>query len=65
MLSENVDPKSLLYNDINDINKFDLDNILYFLKHYKDNEKNKFVNIGKIYNKQTALDVIAKYTLDN
>lgn len=28
-------------------------------------KKNKFVNIGKIYNKQTALDVIAKYTLDN
>lgn len=39
VLSENVDPKSKLYNDINDINKFDLDNILYFLKHYKDNEK--------------------------
>ena len=35
VLSEKVDPKSKLYNDINDINKFDLDNILYFLKHYK------------------------------
>ena len=46
-----------------DINKIDMDNILYFLKHYKDNENNKFVNVGKIYNKQTALDVISKYTL--
>ena len=65
VLTDNVDPKSKLFNDINDLNKIELDNILYFLKHYKDNEKNKFVNVGKIYNKKTALDVIAKYTLDN
>ena len=65
VLSDSLDPKSKLFNDVNDINKIDLDNILYFLKHYKDNETNKFVNIGKIYNKQTALDVVAKYTLND
>ena len=65
VLSDKLDPKSKYYNDVNDINKVDLDNIIYFLTHYKDNENNKFVNIGKIYNKQNALDVVAKYTLDN
>lgn len=64
VLSDSLDPKSELVNDIVDINNFDLNKILYFLKHYKDNEHNKYVNIGKIYNKQTALDVILKYKLN-
>lgn len=63
VLDDKCDPKSKHFNDLIDINKIDMDNILYFLKHYKDNEKNKYVNVGKIYNKQTALDVISKYTL--
>lgn len=63
VLSNNLDPKSKYINDINDINKVDLDNILYFLKHYKDNEDGKFVNIGKIYNKKKADKVIKQYTL--
>lgn len=63
VLDDKSDAKSKYFNDLMDINKIDMDNILYFLKHYKDNEKNKYVNVGKIYNKQTALDVISKYTL--
>ena len=65
VLDENLDPKSKYFNDISDINKVDLDNIIYFLKHYKDNESNKYVNVGKVYNRKTAEDVIKKYTLDN
>ena len=55
---------SKLINDMVDINKVDFDNIIYFLKHYKDNELNKYINIGKIYDKQIALDVISKYSLN-
>jgi len=65
VLDENLDPKSKYLNDISDMNKVDLDNILYFLRHYKDNEENKYVNVGKIYNKKSAENVIKKYTLDN
>jgi inorganic pyrophosphatase len=64
VLDDKLDHKSKYYNDINDINKGDLDNILYFLQHYKDNESDKYVNIGKIYNKSEADKVIKKYTLD-
>ena len=64
VLADSLDPKSKLINDIADINKVDFDNIIYFLKHYKDNELNKYVNIGKIYDKKTALDVISKYSLN-
>ena len=64
VLSDSLDPKSKLINDMVDINKVDFDNIIYFLKHYKDNELNKYVKIGKIYDKQTALDVISKYSLN-
>ena len=35
-----------------------MDNILYFLRHYKDNEEDKYVNVGKIYNKKKAEKVI-------
>lgn len=64
VLADSLDPKSRLINDIADINKVDFDNIIYFLKHYKDNELNKYINIGKIYNKQTSLNLISKYSLN-
>lgn len=63
VLDDKIDPKSKYINNLDDINKYELDNIIYFLKHYKDNEKNKFVNIGKIYNKAEALEVVSKYSL--
>ena len=63
VLDDKIDPKSKNINNLNDINKYELDNIIYFLKHYKDNEKNKFVKIGKVYNDVEALDVISKYSL--
>ena len=61
--SEKLDKKSKYINDINDVNKGDLDDIIYFLNHYKDNENNKFVKVGKTYNKDEALKVIKKYTI--
>ena len=64
VLADSLDPKSKLINEITDINKVDFDNIVYFLKHYKDNESDKYVKIGKIYDKENALNVISKYKLN-
>ena len=61
VLDEKLDPKSKYFNDITDINQSDIDNIIYFLSHYKDNENDKFVKIGEIYDKTIALEVIEKY----
>ena len=49
VLDEKLDRRSKFINGLNDINKVELDNIVYFLSHYKDNEKNKHVIIGDIY----------------
>ena len=65
ILDDSSDPKSQYINDIVDINKIDLDNIKYFLIHYKDNEKNKFINVGNFYNKNEAENIISKYTLND
>ena len=59
---DKIDPKSTFINNIEDLNKNDLEMIIYFLKHYKDNE-NKFINVGEVYNKDIAEEVIKKYTL--
>ena len=59
---DKIDPKSTSINNIEDLNKNELKMIIYFLKHYKDNE-NKFINVGEVYNKDIAEEVIKKYTL--
>ena len=41
VLDDKLDRRSKYINSLNDINKVDLDNIVYFLSHYKDNEINK------------------------
>ena len=46
-----------------DVRQSTIDNIIYFLSHYKEGEKNKYVNIGNIYNKNKALEIIKKYSL--
>jgi|TARA_B110000037_G_C17069092_1_gene485069 inorganic pyrophosphatase len=63
VLDEKLDNKSIYINDIGDINKGTLAHIIYFLNHYKDNEKDKYVEVGKIYNKSVALNKIKQYTL--
>ena len=59
---DKIDAKSTFINNIEDLNKNDLNMIIYFLKHYKDNES-KFINVGEVYNKDTAEEIIKKYTL--
>lgn len=49
--------------DISELKSYDLNNIIYFLKHYKDGEKNKFVKLGEISGKSDALKFINDHTL--
>ena len=63
VLDEKLDNKSFYINDIKDINEGSLEHILYFLNHYKDNEKNKYVEVGEIYNRDKALKKIKQFTL--
>lgn len=63
VLDEKLDRKSKFINGLKDINKVELDNIVYFLSHYKDNEKDKHVFIGEIYDKHKALEIIKQFSL--
>jgi inorganic pyrophosphatase len=58
VLVEKADPKSKYLDNISDINEHDLNCIKYFLRHYKDGEKDKFVKVGDFYNKEHALEVL-------
>jgi len=55
-----VDPSSEYINDIDDLPKCLLNKILHFFQHYKDNEKNKFVNIIGFENKEFAEKIYLK-----
>lgn len=63
VLSDKIDKQSKYISDINDIRQSTIDNIIYFLSHYKEGELNKYVKIGEIYNKKKALEIIKKYSL--
>lgn len=63
VLSDNIDKQSKYISDINDIRQSTIDNIIYFLSHYKEGEQNKYVNIGELYNRKKALEIIEKYSL--
>lgn len=64
ILHDKCDPNSKYINDITDLNNSTIDNLIYFLQHYKDGEEGKFVEVDKTpYNKTTALEIIEKYTV--
>ena len=50
--------KKDLVTDVDDINPYTLECIRYFLEHYKDGEKNKFIQLGETYGREEALLVI-------
>ena len=61
VLDEKVDKENNHIKDIDDVTETMLTNIIYFLSHYKDNDANKFINIGKVYNKEKAIQFVNKY----
>jgi len=58
VLDDNLDKENNHIKDIDDITEIMLNNIIYFLSHYKDNDDDKFINIGKVYNKEKAIQFI-------
>ena len=58
VVDDKKDPKSKFINKIADINQGELNNIIYFLKRYKDGEKDKFINVGETYDIERAYEVI-------
>ena len=58
VLNDKVDKENTHINDISDIPETKLTQIKYFLQHYKDNDGKKFIKIGEIYNKESALQFI-------
>ena len=63
VLADHVDPRSRQINDIEDVNMAILENIEYFVKRYKDNEKGKKVFVEEFYPKEKAVKIIEKYSL--
>lgn len=63
VLSNKTDKTSKYINNISDVLQSTIDNIIYFLSHYKEGEKNKYITIGNIYDREKALEIIKKYTL--
>lgn len=63
VLADHVDPRSRQINNIKDVNMAVLGNIEYFLKRYKDNEKNKKVFVEEFYPREKALEIIKMYSL--
>jgi inorganic pyrophosphatase len=61
VLDEKVDKENNHIKDIDDVTETMLTNIIYFLSHYKDNDANKFINIGKVYNKEKAIQFVNNY----
>jgi inorganic pyrophosphatase len=56
----NIDPTSEYVTDIEDLPRCLLDKILHFFKHYKDTEKNKFVEIIGFKDKEYAEKIFLK-----
>lgn len=63
VLDSKVDKEYEHIIDVEDIPKEKINKIIYFLKHYKDNDGKKFIEIGEIYNKKQADEFIKQYTV--
>lgn len=64
VLDDKLESASLEINDITDIKNSELKKIKYFLTHYKDNELGKYITIKEIYNRETAINIINKYSIN-
>ena len=55
--SRKVDNNYKKINDINDLQENTIEKIKHFFTHYKDNEKNKWVEIGNIFGMEKAIKI--------
>ena len=63
VLDSKIDKENEHINDLKDIPHRKLEQILYFLQHYKDNDEKKFINIGEKYDRKKALEFIQQCKL--
>ncbi len=63
ILDDKLDIDSKEINDISDIKKSTISQVIYFLTHYKDNENGKFINVKEVYDRDSALEIIHKYSV--
>ena len=63
VLDSKIDKEYDSVNDIDNLCENELKNILYFLNHYKDGEKNKFVKVGEVKGKKEAFEYIETHSL--
>jgi inorganic pyrophosphatase len=62
VLENCVDKEYSHIQDIQDLPEKELNDILYFLTHYKDGEENKFIKVGNVYSKEEANAFIGQYS---
>jgi|UniRef100_A0A6C0ISY0 inorganic pyrophosphatase len=60
VLDEKLDKENNHIKNIDDVTEVMLNNIIYFLNHYKDNDGDKFIHVGQVYNKEKAIQFIDK-----
>ena len=57
---DSVDHSSISINSLSDIGNHVLSKIKHFFKHYKDNESNKWVQVGEFKDREETIDIIEK-----
>ena len=65
VLDDKVDKEFSYIDNLDDIPIYKVQQIEYFLTHYKDNDNKKFIEVGNIYNKEEALRFIDKCKIKN
>ena len=63
--SDNVDINNKSINELNDISKNILNKIEFFFKNYKKNIKGQWSNVIQYENKEYAIQLIKKYSLNH
>tara|TARA_B100001287_G_C22487877_1_gene437556 strand:+ start:269 stop:751 length:483 start_codon:yes stop_codon:yes gene_type:complete len=64
-LTSNCDREYDHVKDITDISENMMKKIVYFLKHYKDNDGDKFIEIKASYSKDEAINFIKTYSTNS
>ncbi len=63
VLSDKIDPQSLSINCMNDICPYTKEQLKYFFIHYKDLDKNKWIEVSEFRDRDIALKHIAEFSL--
>lgn len=65
VLDSKIDKEYEKIVEISELPESELNHIIYFLTHYKDGEKNKFIEIGDVTSREDSIRFINEYSLNN